>query len=278
MLHRLSVVAAVTALAMCATAGRAQSPAFDAASVKVNNSPGRPNPSIQYTADTLTMRQVSLLMSLRWAYAADNLQISGPDSIPQPPFYDVIAKAPGPVPESQLRMMLRTLLAERFHLTVHVAKKEMPVVALLVAKGGPKFHESDEKYDPARGREMPLQFLGYGSDVHMQRNQAPGGHIQDSYTNMPMNLFADLLAMMGVGSPYDNVPIPVVDMTGLSGRYDLVVVRQFPEEGKGPRSVDDVLADLKPVLEKDLGLILEHRRATVDVLVVDHADKTPTDN
>lgn len=126
------------------------SPAFDVASVRVNNSPGRPRTTIQFSPDTLTMRQVSLWLSLRWAYGADDPQIAGPDFLHGPPLFDIAAKASGSVPENQMRLMLQTLLGERFHLTVHHEKKEMTVMALLVAKGGPRVRESDGKYDPAR--------------------------------------------------------------------------------------------------------------------------------
>ena len=64
--------------------------------------------------------------------------------------------------------MLRTLLAQRFHMTAHIEKKELPVWALLVAKGGIRFGEAGGEYDPAKGREMPIPFAGYGDDVHMQ--------------------------------------------------------------------------------------------------------------
>jgi len=153
-------------------------------------------------------------------------------------------------------------------------------MALLVAKGGPKFHESDGTYDPARGADMPVHFLGYDDTVHMQRIQDPNGRLRDSFSNTPMSLFATVLAAMAILTPYDNVPLPVIDMTGMPGRYDLVIVHELSghREGDGPQTPEEVFADLKPILEKDLGLTLEHRKAMLDVLVVDHADKTPTAN
>ncbi len=273
-------VLALAVLSVTAVCAQSPRPAFDVTSVKVNNAPGRPNPTIQYSPDTLTMRQVSLGMMLGWAYRADNLQVPAPEWMLSPPLYDVQAKAPRPVPESQFRLMLQSLLAERFHLAVHMEKKEMPVMALLVAKGGPKFHESDGVYDPARGAEMPLHFLGYGDDVHMQRNRDSDGRLRDSFTNTSITFFATVLAAMGTLTPYNNAPLPVIDMTGMPGRYDLQIVHELSghREGEGPQSAEEVLADLKPVLEKDLGLTLERRKAMLDVLVVDHADKTPTPN
>jgi uncharacterized protein (TIGR03435 family) len=252
----MSPMIAIAILSVTAISAQSRSPAFDVASVKINDTPGRPRPTIQFSPDTLTMRQVSLALAVRWAYG------------------------PGSVPESQLRLMLQSLLAERFHLAVHVEKKEMPVMALLVAKSGPKIHESDGSYDPGRGAESPLHFLGYGEDVHMQRSQDPDGRLRDSFSNASMTLFATVLAAMGTLTPYSNVPLPVIDMTGMSGRYDLAIVHDLSghREGDGPQTAEEVLADLKPILEKELGLTLERRKAMVDVLVVDHADKTPMAN
>ena len=94
-----------------------------------------------------------------------------------------------------------------------------------------------------------------------------------------MALFACVLEAMSSKTPqYENAAIPVVDMTGLPGRFDLEVVHELPPEGAGPQGADDVLSDLKPLLEKQLGLTLERRKAMVDVLVVDHADQSPTAN
>jgi uncharacterized protein (TIGR03435 family) len=276
-MNRVIAIAILTVTAICAQSP----PAFDVASVRVNNIPGRPRPTIQFSPDTLTMRQVSVGLMLGWAYGPGSLQILAPDWMQAPPLYDILAKASGPVPENHLRSMLQTLLAQRFHLAVHVEKKEMPVMALLVTRNGPKFPESDGTYDPARGAEMPLHFPGYGDDVHMQRSRDPDDRLRDSFSNTSMTFFATILAAMGSVTPFDNVPLPVIDMTGMPGRYDLQIVHGLytsHPEGDGPQTAEEVFADLKPVLEKDLGLTLERRKAMLDVLVIDHADKTPTAN
>jgi uncharacterized protein (TIGR03435 family) len=196
-----------------------------------------------------------------------------------PPFYDVVAKASGAVPESQLRLMLRTLLAERFHLAVHEEKREIAVTELEVAKGGVKFHDSAGNYDPELGPEAPMQFLGYDSGVHIQRSQEGSGRLRDSYTDISMPVFAAVLELMANKSPLDK--LPVVDKTGFTGRYDFAIVFDLSaqsHEGDGTAPSDDVLATFKPIFEKELGLTLGHGKATVDVLVVDHADKIPTAN
>jgi len=262
------------------TAGK---PAFDVASVKASAANGprdRGLGSIRYSPDTVTMRGVSMWLIVRWAYGVGSYQMSGPSSMQDPPYYDIVAKTHGPVPESQLRLMLRALLAERFHLAVRLERKEMPVTALLVAKGGPKFQESAGKFDTWRGPEAPMQFFGFDEDVRIQRSLAPNGSLQDSFTNMPMEHFAAVLELMGSRSPYDK--LPVVNMTGLQGRYDFVVVLDAPGggrvEGGDASPPDDPLAAYKRILPSELGLTLESRKATVEVLVIDHADKTPTEN
>jgi uncharacterized protein (TIGR03435 family) len=272
-----------------ASAPSSASPTFEVASVKINPSLGRsqdPGPrlgAIQYSPDTLTMRKMSMWLMVRWAYGLGSFQISAPDWMrhPLPPFYDIVAKASGSVRRSQMQLMLRTLLAERFHLAVHWEKKEMPVTALLVGRDGPRLHESTGRYDPARGAEAPVQFLGLDNNVHIQRTWDQG-RLRDSYTDVPMNLFASLLAMWASQTPYDNVP--VLDMTGLQGRYDFTLVMDRPsggtsEGGDAPRelsSPDNLLADFKRILPKQLGLTLERRKAPVDVLVIDRVDKEPT--
>jgi uncharacterized protein (TIGR03435 family) len=273
----------------------AQTPApiaFEVASVKINPSLGQsqdPGPRlglIAYSPDTLTMRKISLWLMVRWAYGVGSFQLSAPDWMqhPLPPFYDLAAKASGRVRKSQMQMMLRALLAERFHLAVHWEKEEMPVTALLVAKDGPKFHESTGKYDPNSGTEVPLEFLGLDNNTHVQRIWDQG-RLRDSYSDVSMNLFASLLAMWSTKTPYEKVP--VVDMTGLPGHYDFVLVMDRPESGRGEGGdapsgdaspSDDVLATFKRILPKQLGLTLERKRAPVNILVIDHVDKEPTPN
>ena len=236
-------------------------PAFDVASVRVNPNAGRGLGPIQYSRDGVTMRGVSLWLMVRWAYGIGNYQISGGDSMQSPPFYDVVAKASVAVPESELRLMMRTLLAERFHLAVHEEKGEIAVTKLEVAKGGVKFHESAGTYDPELGPEAPMQFLGYDSGVHIQRSQAGGGQRRDSYTDISMPVFASLLELMGGRSPLDK--LAVVDNTGLAGRrYDFrrlcsIWGRHMREMEWSPAD-EDMLAKFKPIFERELGLTLGH--------------------
>src|SRR5207248_5078517 len=96
---------------------------------------------IRSSPGTLTMRQVSLNSCIKWAYGLNGFQISGPAWLGSDRF-DIIVKAAGPAKEDQLRLMLQTLLVERFKLMFHRDKKEAQTYVLLVGKGGPKLRES----------------------------------------------------------------------------------------------------------------------------------------
>lgn len=129
--------------------GRAQSqskPVLEAASVKVARTADLPDDreDIQTSPGTLTMRRVSLKSCIQWAYRVNGFQISGPSWLASDRF-DITAKVASPAKDDQLRLMLQTLLAERFKLVLHSDQKEQHVFVLTVSKGGPKFHESKRR-------------------------------------------------------------------------------------------------------------------------------------
>src|SRR5262249_8494129 len=108
---------------------------------------------IEYSPNSLTMRNVGLAECVQWAYGVDFYQIAGPrlssDS------YDILAKAGAPVPVRQLKVMLQDLLAKRFKLALHRETRMLPVYELVVAKGGPKLptRKSDTSLPPVHATE-----------------------------------------------------------------------------------------------------------------------------
>ncbi len=243
-------------------------PAFEVASLKLNEAPSRT--PVRFGADSVTLTSVDLRIALILAYNIRDFQIIGPDWLRDnngAKRFNVTAKASKAVPEEQLRLMLRTLLAERFHLTVHWDKKSMPAVALLPFKGGPKFHPS------AAGIVIDSQWLGF-PNVRQQATPGADGRLQHEFTNAPMAaLAAAVSASMGAGVD------PVVDLTGLPGRYDFVLRdAPRPPADEPPPSPDERIANYKTIVQDELGLTLERRKAPIDILVVDNADKVPTEN
>src|ERR1035441_4249184 len=103
-------------------------PAFAVASVKASQ-PGAGGgrgrrDNIQVSPGTVTMRNVSLKSSIRWAWHVSEFQVSGPDWLDSER-YEIAGKAPGPATEEQLRLMMQTLLRERFKLALHRQTKEL---------------------------------------------------------------------------------------------------------------------------------------------------------
>jgi len=194
------------------------------------------------------------------AYRLKAYQLAGAAEWMRADFYDVVMKAAGEaVPTiDQARRMLRALLAERFALVAHWETKEMPVYALVVAKSG------------ARLKENPA-----GSGV--TRFNRKGRDVELVFSGTPLDsLIRQLPRMPGVDRP-------VLDETGLTGKYDFqltltdfqlgmnVEQRGIPEaDAEGP-SVFTALTD-------QLGLKLESKKIPLDVLVIDRAEKVPTEN
>lgn len=249
-------------------------PAFEVASIKAWPSDRVGGVTTEFSANTLTLRGIDLWIGIVLAYGVRDFQISGPEWLKMPPAgsgnrYDIVAKASGSVPESRLRLMLRTLLAERFHMAVHWEKKEMPVLALLVAGGGLKIHETPT------GTPVESSWNGF-TNVRHELIRDPDGRGGHSFTNAPM---AALAAALSATMPF--APEPFVDMTELPGRFTFVLhdAPRLPRSASNdPPNFDDMIATQKTIVQNELGLTWERRKAPVDVLVIDHADKIPTEN
>ncbi len=211
---------------------------------------------------------ISLANLIQQAYGLPWDQITGPDWLNDLRF-DVQAKLPAGAKKDQVPAMLQTLLQERFKLTARHDQKVIPVYALAVAKDGPKLHETtttDPRDSGCNG--------GFHKDCH----------------NVSMENLAQVLgnqsrmaAMAGGALAPGAVDHPVVDMTGLTGRYDFVLEYGLNRGGRGRGAVAETPAseaDIVPVSDamKTLGLKLEPTKHAYDILVIDHIEKTPTDN
>jgi uncharacterized protein (TIGR03435 family) len=225
--------------------------AFDAASIRVNNEPDRPGSSTvaQLTPVTLTMRNQALVYLIQWAYDVPRVEIEGPPWLREV-WFDVQAKTSKPATETEMRLMLRKLLEDRFGLKFHKDPRVLPVYALTIAKGGSKLQESTtEGTFSIEPRNGPV-FVAHHARL------------------------ADLAE--GIA---DEAGRPIVDATGLPGRYeirmDLTPYLGRAAQGQGPIDMESVLFT---GLQEVLGLKLEARKESVDVLVIDHVEKVPSEN
>ena len=122
----------------------AQTAAFEVASVTMSDPAARGSDGITVNPGRLSARKISLKELLVEAYGVSYYQISGGPEWLNAELYDVEAKSETPASADQMRLMLRTLLTERFKLAIHRERKEMRVYALTVGKGGPRIHAVKE--------------------------------------------------------------------------------------------------------------------------------------
>lgn len=188
------------------------------------------------------MRDVTLATCIKWAYAVQDSQIAGPAWL-QSEHFDILAKADNPAAVEQLKLMMRTLLTDRFSLAFHNEKKELRSYVMTVARGGHKLRESPDNAKPSR------------------QNSA-NGTVAKALT---MAEFASFIA--------GPLQTPVVDMTGLKGRYDFTLdfTAYLPADAKTMR-VDfaDTNGIIISALQGELGLKMESKKELVDVMVIDH--------
>jgi uncharacterized protein (TIGR03435 family) len=221
---------------------------FEVATVKP--APPQPGGNTSYgmsaNAGRLSYANVTVKDVLEKAYRVQRYQIAGPDWIDTERF-DIAAKIPDGAARDQVPLMLQALLADRFKLALHRETKELPMYALVVAKNGPKFKtfESDAGiYSRSNGAHWHVEAKG-----SMQR-------------------FAEFLS--------EEAGRPVADQTGLSGLYQMTL----------DWAADDAVAandtaagpSLFTALQEQLGLKLDSTKGPVEMLVIDRAERTPTEN
>lgn len=285
-------------------------PAFEVASVKVAApfSPGpgpgpvrmmrgcnKPDPAM------VRCTNATLKMFLTRAYDVKNYQIQGPAWI-ESDGYDLMAKVPDGVPADKVPAMLQALLAERFGVKIHKETRVLPAYELTVAKGGPKLKEVETAKLPS----MPEP----GSALPPPR--APGSG-PPPLSSMPAGAIMMMININGSRMLRGNMTIeqlathlttslarPVFDKTDLKGTYEIelsylgdendgigkMIVVNGPPPGPDPGGRGDAsrqpdantpIATLFQAVQS-LGLKLEAKKSPVEMIVVDSANKVPTEN
>jgi uncharacterized protein (TIGR03435 family) len=238
-------------VAALAAALSAQTPSFEAASIKPNRSSGGASSS-RFTAGQLNMENVSLRKMTLMAYGIPDdrtYALAGPDWVGDERF-DIVARYPGGTAPEQVRLMLQNMLAERFKLALHRETRQLPEYALTVAKGGSRIQPTDPGQSGTNGRPGRLEA-----------------------TKITMQKLADFFAKM--------IGMPVSNETGMNGVYTFTLewapdetTRLEPDAPPAPSGKPSLFS----ALQEQLGLKLEGRKGPVEVLVVDHIDRTPTEN
>jgi uncharacterized protein (TIGR03435 family) len=267
-------------------------PSFEVASIKPNRSADAHfwisfDPARFRVTGTTTKQLIGL------AYNMKDFQISGGAGWISSEKYDIDAKLEDPVADSvgedfqklppdqrrkQMGLMLQSvqsLLADRFKLKVSRETKELPVYALVVAKSGPKLQEAKPGDTYPNGIKGPDGIARPGM-MRAGRGQLAGQAI-------PMGSLIMMLSQQ--------LARPVLDQTGLKGKYDIALqwspdqspagMVQGPDSGKlGPENVpppDTSGPSLFTAIQEQLGLKLESTKGPVEVIVIDHIER-PSEN
>jgi uncharacterized protein (TIGR03435 family) len=232
-------------------------PRFEVASVKPSK-PGNVVVSQGQTPGRLTLMGVPIQALIQYAFRAPRYQLSGGPKWLDSDKYDVAATMPANTVYATRRSMMQNLLQERFHLVAHREKKELPVYALRQSRNGPKFQVEKREMRDGDGR------IGGGGPGRI-------GGIKVSAFDL-----AEVLS--------DYLDRPVLDETGIDGLFDFKLIwtpdetpRELnPAEQHPP--ADPNGASIVAAIEEQLGLRLVPQRGSIDMLVIDHVDRVPTEN
>jgi len=219
----------------------AHASSFEVASIKAVNPPAGPHVvSLLINHQRVNIEAAELRQIVGLAYAIQRVRVVGGPDWADADQFDIAAKTEAADPtRDEVRSMLQSLLAERFRLVVHQETKEGHTYSLVLAKGGAKLKTA-----------APDRLAG------LTNRAGPGGGQQTVLQSSPLRILVNMLA--------NTLGSPVVDNTGLTGLYDYTF--EWPEAG------GSLMASLD-----QLGLKLEAKKAPVEVLVIDRAEK-PTAN
>jgi uncharacterized protein (TIGR03435 family) len=231
-------------------------PSFEVATIKPSD-PNVPGDWFRVNGRNFSTHNISLAGLIKFAYGVHGKQILNAPDWMDHDTYDIAAvpDGEGQPSDKQWKGMLQKLMAERFKLTFHQDKRELAVFALTVGKDGPK-----NMVENTGGGSLPGMFF----------RGTPGG-IMLPANNATMKDFTGLLQEVVLDKP-------VVDQTGLKGRYDFTLKwapddSQFGGHVPPPSDAADAPPNLFTAVQEQIGLKIESTKAMVDVMVMDHVEK-----
>ena len=232
---------------------------FEAASVRLED-PHDPHSSLEYTnspqfrvvqtvfpSNRLTMRHTGLKSLICESFGVKCSNVLGAPDWLDRQHYDLDAKVEGDarLTQEQMRPLLRNLLEERFHLEAHHEQKIVPGYALVVAKGGSKLKANTGA--PFFGMNVGFEF---------------------KYQNASVDSIASAVEY--------ELKQPVVDKTGLTGKYDFDLI--FTRDDHPTDTPHPDYGSIFTAIAAQLGLKLVPENIPVDYLIIDHVERVPTDN
>jgi uncharacterized protein (TIGR03435 family) len=247
---------------------------FEVASIKPSDPDARGTQLMLQPPNGVRIVNAPVTMLITFAYDIRDFQLAGAPGWTSSVRYDILAKGetspgsenvpadPRRMTEAQFRTRLgdtrermRSLLADRFQLAVHKETKEGSVYALVIAKGGSKLQPAQENAQGNRG-------------MRMERGQLTG-------MSAPIDLLVTTLS--------GQLGHPVIDKTGLTGKYDFKLT-WAPEVPRGPSPNPDAPPPVAPegpsiftAVQEQLGLRLESQKGPIEMIVIDRIEH-PSEN
>jgi uncharacterized protein (TIGR03435 family) len=223
---------------------------------------------------------INLTSLVDMAYNVPYYAMSAPDWLITT-YFEIRAVVPEGISKDQFATMLQNLLADRFKLVAHRETREIQRYELTVAKGGPKFKEAVPP--PAKGDSkaaapsfpIPQDKDGYPILRGGMSMAVMGDKARASWHDVSMAMLANQLSNQLHG--------PMTDATGLTGKYDIDIYWSADTGLRADAPGADPARDpsgptLQQAVQEQLGLRVESKKGPVDFLVVDHAEKVPTEN
>lgn len=242
-------VLAIYLLGTLGERGQAQTnarPDFDAASIRLSDPQGGMaallNPGSFNYRNYAVQDYIALAYNIQPYQLTHTASVSPGDLVAR---YDIIAKAREAVPVPQMKLMLQSLLADRFGLVFHRETKDLPAYILTVDKGGPRFKASEDE-----GPTLPMP-------------------IKDGVASYRRASMAYLTRMLSYFPSMGGRP--VVDRTGLDGVYDLTM--RVLDPGVDLGNFAQQFDERHDEWLKALGLRLIPQKASIEILVIDHLEK-----
>jgi uncharacterized protein (TIGR03435 family) len=246
---------------------------FEVASVKLNQS-GSTQVTIDVRPTTLRLLNLQLrpIIQLAWGINTPS-RLAGIPEWANAERFDIVAKADSIGSREAMRPMLQALLAERFKLTAHEEMRRQQIYALVRSRRDGNLGAAVRLSTvtcAGRGVPPPPEVAPPAVPCGVR----PGGPGRLVLVGIQMQQFASTLSVI--------VGRPVVNMTGLTERYDLELTYMSDQPAPSPDGAPgSVTADNGPslftALQEQLGLKLQPETEAVEVLVVDHVER-PTEN
>lgn len=273
---------------------------FEVASVKENKSGVLPSSNVPLDAQNdyaptgglFSAKDFPLLEYMRFAYKLSPEQDRALQS--QVPWaninrFDIEGRAFGNPTKDQMRLMMQALLADRFKLALHFETRQLPVFALVLKKPGkfgPQLRPHADDPPCSTAPPPPTSAPGFqATDVDgfpelcggfFRLQPSVPGSFRVGARDVPMAMFAMLFS-----NPMTGVDRPIMDRTGLTGRFDFIIEFTLQPKLTQPLDASSQAADTGPTfleaLKDQLGLKLESTTGPVDTIVIDHIEQ-PSEN